>query len=131
MSTVPVLDTLGSHRGVRAPLQVGVLVDLADDVGIPAASAFVRRFLEMLGPRVRKLREATHREDAEAAHVAALSLHSSAAMVGATALAETAAALVGPLCRGDLQCASTVLPVLDREAVAAGRALLAILGDGA
>lgn len=124
---VPTARGGAGPRGLRTPLHVGALVDLARDVGIPAASAFVRRFLEMLDPRVCSLREATRCEDAEAAHVAALSLHSSAAMVGATALAETAGALVEPLCRGDLRCASAALPALDQEAAEARRALLAVL----
>lgn len=134
MPTVPLPDDLGSAEGMTVqrdgtsvPLHAGVLAELAQDVGMPAASGFVRRFLDMLGPRVRSLREATHREDAEAAHVAALSLHSSAAMVGATALAETAGALVDPLCRGDLRCASAALPVLVQQAMDAHRALLAVL----
>jgi HPt (histidine-containing phosphotransfer) domain-containing protein len=132
MSTISAPDAPGgsSSPGITTtPLHVGALADLAGEVGIPVATRFVRRFLEMLGPRVRKLREATSCQDAEAAHVAALSLHSSAAMVGATALAETAAGLVDPLCRGDLLCASAALPILDREATEVRRALLAVLEE--
>jgi hypothetical protein len=129
MSSVPFPVARGrsGHQEASAPLHSGVLVDLAGDVGIPAASAFVRRFLDMLGPRVRHLLEATHREDAESAYVAALSLHSSAAMVGATTLAETVAALVEPLRRGDLRCVAVALPTLARHAEDTRRALLAVL----
>ena len=112
---------------VGVPLHLGVLADLALEVGPPIAARFVQRFLDMLEPRVTSLLDATHREDAEAAHVAALSLHSSASMVGATALAETAATMVGPLRRGDVRPAAAALPALTQQAQVVHRALLAAL----
>lgn len=75
-------------------LDHATLAKLAEDVGHAATAGVIDRFLESLPQRVRRLRTAMIHGDDEEAHVAALSLSSSAAMLGAHPLAAAATAHV-------------------------------------
>lgn len=92
-------------------LRPEALEHLRQDVGTCAAAEFVQRFLALLDVRVEVLRRAVATGDASTAHVCALSLHSSAVMVGAAALAEHAACLLAVLRTGH------VLPARDTHRI--------------
>ncbi|MDD9206825.1 hypothetical protein PU560_10150 [Georgenia sp. 10Sc9-8] len=81
-------------------LRPEALEHLRQDVGTCAATEFAQCFLALLYTRVEGLRRAVAAGDANAAHVCVLSLHSSAIMVGAAALAEHAAWLLAALRTG-------------------------------
>ncbi|WP_159798316.1 Hpt domain-containing protein [Puerhibacterium puerhi] len=70
------------------------LCRLADDVGAQGARQFAERYLRALGERLERLRQAAAAQDRPGVRDAALSLASSSTMVGATALAEEAYAVV-------------------------------------
>ncbi|UNX55355.1 hypothetical protein MF406_03530 [Georgenia sp. TF02-10] len=103
------------------------LAALAADLGEEAAAVFARRCAEQLVPRAARLVAAVAESDAAAAHVAALSLHSSAAMVGATALADLLHRLVPGLRAGHLTMARRVLPTVVALAACAAQELRELL----
>ncbi|WP_448070987.1 Hpt domain-containing protein [Georgenia yuyongxinii] len=103
------------------------LCALCEELGADAACSFAHRYLDLLEARVQHLTEALAGGDAEAAWVAALSLHSSSAMVGAQALAEVSRALATQLRAGALAAARLVLCEVAALATATARALLAFL----
>ena len=81
-------------------LRPEALEHLRQDVGTCAAAEFVQCFLALLDTRVEVLRRAVATGDASTAHVCVLSMHSSAVMVGAAALAEHADCLLAALRTG-------------------------------
>ncbi|MPV36245.1 hypothetical protein [Georgenia subflava] len=90
-------------------LRPEALSALRADVGEDHARGFVVCFLATLESRVGRLSGAVDACDTGEAYVAALSLHASAVMVGATDLAETLRCTLAPLRRGDLVPARAVL----------------------
>lgn len=86
---------------MTAILDPGALQTLGRDLGDDAARQFAATYAAMLDNRVNRLDSSVATGDLEEAYVAALSLHSSSAMVGAQALAETAATVAAALRRRD------------------------------
>ena len=111
---------------MSAVLSPDAVRGLQEDVGDDAARGFVATFLAMLEARVDRVRAAVELDDAATAHVAALSLHSSSAMVGAHALAELGRALSAALRCGAVGPARALLPELMILAAATAAALLAL-----
>jgi HPt (histidine-containing phosphotransfer) domain-containing protein len=103
------------------------LCTLCDELGADAACSFAHHYLSLLDARVQHLTEALAGDDAEAAWVVALSLHSSSAMVGALALAEVSRALATQLRAGALAAARLAMCEVVALATATARALLAFL----
>lgn len=66
-------------------------------------ACFRQDYLDLLEGRVRKIERLVADQQLEAAHVALLSLESSSAMVGATALAAAVKELRSALERGDVE----------------------------
>lgn len=69
----------------------GPLATLGRDLGDDAACQFAMRYAAMLEERLRRLDDCVRSGEVDDAYAAALSLYSSSAMVGAEALARTAA----------------------------------------
>lgn len=86
---------------MTAILDPGALQTLGRDLGDDAAHEFAATYAAMLEDRVSRLDSSVAAGDLEEAYVAALSLHSASAMVGAQALAETAATVAAALRRRD------------------------------
>lgn len=84
------------------------LVELSEDIGPVATRDFIQGFLAMLEGRVTRLRDALAARDLESARVAAMSLHSSAVMVGAGPLADAGKALMEALAEDDFDAACEV-----------------------
>ncbi|MEE6274201.1 Hpt domain-containing protein [Georgenia wangjunii] len=74
-----------------------VLAELSQDIGAAATRDFIRGFVAMLDGRVTRLRDALAAREMETARVAAMSLQSSAVMVGAEPLGEVAKDLLAAL----------------------------------
>lgn len=102
----------------------GALVTLGRDLGDDAARQFATRYAAMLEERLRRLDDCVRSGEVEDAYAAALSLYSSSAMVGAQALARTAADVATALRHNTLEPAQyanaglVVLAAQTREAMA-------------
>lgn len=99
-------DRTGEDDMILDPAALGTL---AHDVGDDAASGFGLAYLRRLGDSCNRVARAVVAGDAEEVHVAALSLHTSASMVGAAALARHAQLVAEAGRRGDLAVADREL----------------------
>ena len=99
-------DRTGEDDMILDPAALGTL---AHDVGDDAASGFGLAYLKRLGDSCNRVARAVVAGDAEEVHVAALSLHTSASMVGAAALARHAQLVAEAGRRGDLAVADREL----------------------
>ncbi|WP_341359344.1 signal peptidase I [Georgenia sp. M64] len=99
-------DRTGEDDMILDPAALGTL---AHDVGDDAASGFGLAYLKRLGDSCNRVARAVVAGDAEEVHVAALSLHTSASMVGAAALARHAQLVAEAGRRGDMAVADREL----------------------
>jgi HPt (histidine-containing phosphotransfer) domain-containing protein len=100
------------------------LTDLADQLASPeAATEFAAVFLEMLPERVHAIEEPLADTRVQAARTAALSLGSSAAMVGARQLVRDAGLINQHLKTGSLEAARDVAARLSADAAAVAAAI--------
>ncbi|WP_314214287.1 Hpt domain-containing protein [Pseudarthrobacter equi] len=111
-----------------AVLDRSCLTDLADQLASPeAASEFAAVFLEMLPERVQAIEEPLADTRVQAARTAALSLGSSAAMIGAQQLVRDAGLINQHLKTGSLDAAREVAARLSADASAVAAAIEELL----